>query len=219
MPGGGGGGFHFYELALGMLLAGGVAYLVYWRYNSSLERALTRKQKGEAIQVGCQQLQPGMQLRCGNHAPITRGLMTSLNGPCWPCHHAMGLGKEARKGGSLFQLSSAVGVYLLHERDLGTDKCLGAPVSMRICYARCGKRVRDDTREHACVADRRGFGVACAGAAGHGYRHTAAPAGQRQPALLGELPRWASPTALHMRRVMPCVACSLRRASSGAASI
>lgn len=51
MPGGGGGGFHYYELLLGMLLAGAIAYLAYWRYNSSLERALTRKQKGEAIQV------------------------------------------------------------------------------------------------------------------------------------------------------------------------
>ena len=51
LPGGGGGGFHYYELLLGMLLAGAIAYLAYWRYNSSLERALTRKQKGEAIQV------------------------------------------------------------------------------------------------------------------------------------------------------------------------
>jgi hypothetical protein len=45
------GGFHYYELCLGFLLASGLAALAHWRYNAMHTRSLSRRQKGEAIQV------------------------------------------------------------------------------------------------------------------------------------------------------------------------
>ena len=45
------GGFHYYELFLGFLLASGLAALAQWRFNFIHFRSLSRKQKGEAIQV------------------------------------------------------------------------------------------------------------------------------------------------------------------------
>ena len=45
------GGFHYYELFLGMLISGAVAGVVYWRCTFTRFRSLSRTQKGEAIQV------------------------------------------------------------------------------------------------------------------------------------------------------------------------
>ena len=45
------GGFHYYELCLGFVLAAGLAALAHWRYNAMHTRSLSRRQKGEAIQA------------------------------------------------------------------------------------------------------------------------------------------------------------------------